>query len=85
MSALPIHAAYAYERRNKCFRARAYVGEHRKPLHSVVVAIGDTPDEAIAECVAYINRMHDGDGVARPTEVVKHGKVAAITLDHLAF
>lgn len=85
MIAAPIHIAYAYDRRNRCYRARGYVGDHRKPMHSIAVAIGDTAEEALAECVDHINRMHDRSAVARPSEVIRHGKVAAIVLDHLAF
>jgi hypothetical protein len=85
MAQSQIHVAYAYERRNACYRARAYVGEHRKPMHSIVVSIGDNPEEAILECVGYIERLHIRDKVALPREIIRHGRVSGIILDHLSF
>lgn len=79
-----IHVAYAFSPKHG-YRARAYVGEYRKPAHSVVVALGDTAAEAMAQCIDYIYAMHDRDKVPPPAKVQSYGKVAGITLDHLAF
>ena len=80
-----IHVAYAYERRNRCFRARAYVGRRAKPLHSITVGIGDTSEEAMGQAIAYIYQMHDRDSVVRPAKITHYGKVTGAVLDTLVF
>jgi hypothetical protein len=81
-----IHVAYVVQLRGgRQYRARAYVGEHRKPCHSLATAIEDTADLAVDQAIKYIIDMHRRDGVPPPTEVVRHGKTNAAMLDHLLF
>lgn len=82
-----IYVAYAYDRRNRSYRARAYVGEPRVPLHSRVVAMGDTRDEAENEAVEHIRKIYAADGLAdrSPSRVERVGRVAASLLDAYAF
>lgn len=80
-----IKTAYAYSARNHCYRARAFVREATGVKHSYAVAIGDTPEEAIDDCVRYIKSMHVRDGVEAPTEIENLGKLRGALVDAYLF
>lgn len=80
-----IKTAYAYNGRNRCYRARAYVLAPGGVKHSFAVAIGDTPNEALDDCIRYIKSMHVRDGVDAPAEVENVGKLRGALVDAYLF
>lgn len=80
-----IHTAFCYQRRNRQFRASAYVGAHRRPMHSMVTGFGQTADEAVAECVEHIRRIHEREGLTCPKDIVHHGRVQTAVLENRLF
>lgn len=81
---LTIRTAYAFNGRDRSYRARAYATDG-SVKHSYAVALGDTSDDAIEDCLRYVRSMFVRDGIEPPLSVEHVGKVRGAFLDAWLF
>jgi hypothetical protein len=84
--AAEIRTAFAssYKGGLRTFRARAYVAD-AGTKHTFIVALGDTPEEAVRDAIKYIHDRHIRDDVPTPQKIVNVGKLRGSFVDAWLF
>lgn len=84
-----IHTAFAVSTKGgKHYRARAFILRESRvgPIkHTRTISLDDTSEAAIEACLQDIRRRCAADGVPMPSEIVHHGRKAAVVVDHHQF
>jgi hypothetical protein len=82
-----IHVAYAVSRRGgTTYRAVAVVWHERTSTwHTRMTCLDDTAEAAVDGALRYVADSYRRCGAVMPTDVVRHGKLAAVDVDGVYF
>lgn len=88
MTTATIHTAYSVSTRHgeRSYWVIAVVRDKGfRGYNSRTHGIGDTLEEAERDALDYLAASYRRQGLTPPSEVVKHGRVARVVLDNVAF